>query len=307
MNLTHWMRKENSGLAHTTIELAKWEERAGHGVCLREPSTEDPIYGHIKTPDVHCIHSQIGQSSYYDKRPKFLWCHGEPLSSVGNKISMRAITEMAPLCSAFIAMRRDEVPVWSSICRTHLVPKGIDLERFAPLDGVTERLAGEPAVLYYENWRGSRNPLYLCVAMETVFKRFPKARLHLYNCPDNKMLETFKGLRESCHWHPFLRTIKGQEKDANLLLNRADIVVSCLYPLYARGIEAFGAGKAFIGPGYREPDYPWTCELDPASMADAIIRCWENYDQVNYRQWAEQRHDVAETVRQSCDIYARYA
>jgi len=82
--------------------------------------------------------------------------------------------------------------------------------------------------------------------------------------------------------------------------------VSCLYPLYARGIEAFGAGKAFIGPGYKEPDYPWQCELQPESMADAIIRCWEGYDKIDYRKWAEQHHDVDETVRQSIKIYERY-
>jgi hypothetical protein len=42
------------------------------------------------------------------------------------------------------------------------------------------------------------------------------------------------------------------------------------------------------------------------SIADTIIQCWENYGQVNYRQWAEDHHDVKETVRQSVDIYSRY-
>ncbi len=92
----------------------------------------------------------------------------------------------------------------------------------------------------------------------------------------------------------------------NLLYNRADVVVSGLYPLYARSIEAFGAGKAFIGPGYSDPDYPFHCELHPDSMAKAMIQFIENRDQVNYRQWAEQKHDVQETVRQSIAIYNRY-
>jgi glycosyltransferase involved in cell wall biosynthesis len=306
MNITHWMKKENSGLARTTLELAAWEEKAGHGVCIRQPQDEAPIYGSGASTDVHGIHSQIHPSAYHDKKPKFLWCHGEPLSSVANGISMKAITDMAPLTDAMICMRKEEYPIWSSIQRTYVVPKGIDLERYCPLDGVTERLSGEPAVLYVENWRGQRNPLYLCVAMQEVYKRYPKARLHLFNCPNNKLLEMFKGLSTTCHWWPFLRTLKGQDKDVNLLYNRADIVVSCLYPLYARGIEAFGAGKAFIGPGYREPEYPWTCELDPTSMANAICACWENYDRVNYRQWAKDHHDVAETVRQTVEIYGRY-
>jgi hypothetical protein len=83
--------------------------------------------------------------------------------------------------------------------------------------------------------------------------------------------------------------------------------VSCLYPLYARGIEAFGAGKAFIGPGYREYDYPFQCELDPQSMADAIIKCWENYDSMNYRAWAETHHDVRDMTAKAIKVYERYA
>ena len=82
--------------------------------------------------------------------------------------------------------------------------------------------------------------------------------------------------------------------------------MSCLYPLYARGIEVLGAGKAFIGPGYHPDGYPWTCELQPESMAQAIIDCWEDYDRIDYRKWAEEHHDVAETVRQSVKIYERY-
>jgi hypothetical protein len=79
-----------------------------------------------------------------------------------------------------------------------------------------------------------------------------------------------------------------------------------LYPLYARGIEAFGAGKAFIGPGYQEAGYPFICDLQPESIANAIIKCWENYDLINYRLWAEEHHDVAKTVKKSVAIYERY-
>jgi hypothetical protein len=142
--------------------------------------------------------------------------------------------------------------------------------------------------------------------MEKVWKKYPDARLHLYNCNDKRMLEAFRGLISNNKWWPFLRSLQGSVTDVNLLYNRVDMVVSCLYPLYARGIEAFGAGKAFIGPGYKEHDYPFTCELHPDSMADAIIKCWENYGQVDYRKWAEKHHDVNDTVTQSIEIYKRY-
>lgn len=310
MKILHHMKRERSGLAFTTLELVKFEERQGHAVAIREPSGDAPIYRSLSYngsgPDVHAIHSQLRQDSFFDRKPRFMWMHGEPLSSVGNGISMKAIVDLAPKVDAFIAMREDELPIWSSLKRTYYVPKGIDLEQFRPLQGVTERLSGEPAVLYAEHWRGQRNPLYLCIAMEKVWKKLPKARLHLFNCTDKRMLETFSALISSCKWWSFVRSLKGPEQDANLLYNRCDIVVSCLYPLYARSIEAMGAGRAFIGPGYREHEYPYTCNLDPDSIADAILRCWDEWGQFDFRRHAETHHDVSETVRQSVQIYGRY-
>lgn len=306
MNLMHYVKKESSGLFRSTLELAVYEEKQGHKVELKEPSSEAPLYGRLTDWDVDVIHSQMPITQYHNGKPRFMWMHGEPLSSVGNGVSMRAIVDLAPMIDAFICMRREEWIVWNSIKKTYHVPKGIDLEMYKPLDGITERLSGEPAVLYIENWRGQRNPLYLCVAMQEVWKKYPKARLHLYNCQDQRMMDTFRALIDHNKWSTFIRTLKGPEKDVNTLYNRVDMVVSCLYPLYARGIEAFGAGKAFLGAGYRECDYPWTMELQPESMAKAIIDCWENYDKIDYRKWAADHHDVAESVKQSVDIYGRY-
>lgn len=310
------MNKEASGLGTSTLELAKYEELAGHQVTVRQPSG-GLIYGHGGEYDVTAAHHQLDQTQYFDGKPKFLWTHGEPLSSVGNGISMRATVEMASKCSAFISMRKDEIPLWRMIHpNTYLVTKGIDLDVYKPLHGITERLSGEPAVLYYENIRGTRNPLYWLCAMQKVHQKFPNARLHLYNVTDKKMVDTFQALNAHAHLWPFLRTISGAvlgphgelggPDDVNLLLNRVDIVVSGLFPLYARSIEAFGAGKAFISPGYSEFDYPWTCDYAPDSMADAIIRCWENYGKVDYRKWAEAHHDVRETVKESVEIYQRF-
>lgn len=308
MNLMHYVKKENSGLFRSTLEICNAEEKLGHKITLREPSGGDAIYGNLTEGDVELVHSQLPITQYHNGKPRFMWMHGEPLSSVGNGVSMKAIVDLAPMMDALICMRREEQIIWNTIKRTYFVPKGIDLEQFKPLSGVTERLSGEPAVLYIENWRGQRNPLYLCVAMQEVWKKYPKARLHLYNCNDKKMSETFKALIDHNKWWTFVRSFQGAvpHDQVNMLYNRVDIVVSCLYPLYARGIEAFGAGKAYIGPGYREPDYPWTCELSPESMAKAIIDCWENYGQVDYRKWAEQRHDATEMARQSICIYERY-
>lgn len=308
MNLLHYVKKENSGLFRTTLEIVNYEEKQGHTVTMREPTGESPIYGTLKEGDVDIVHSQLPITSYHNGKPKFMWMHGEPQSSVGNGVSMKAIVDLAPMMDAFLCMRQEEQVIWNSIKKTYYVPKGIDLEEFKPLSGVTERLSGEPAVLYIENWRGQRNPLYLCVAMQEVWRKYPKARLHLYNCTDKRMLDTFRALIDHNKWGTFVRSIQGQvgHSEVNLLYNRVDMVVSCLYPLYARGIEAFGAGKAFLGAGYKVDSYPWQFDLQPESMAAAIIRCWENYDRVDYRKWAESHHDVNETVKQSVDIYQRY-
>ncbi len=307
-------KREKSGLAFTTLELVQAEEQQGHRVELRQPD-ETVLYGGIDVPDMHLIHSQISPRTYHDRIPKLMYCHGEPLSSVGNGVSMKAIVDLAPICEAFIAMRKEEWSAWNAIKRTYVVPKGIDLQRFTPLDvsahdpkNPASRLSGDPAVLYCEHWRGQRNPLIPLLAMERVSQVLPNARLHLYNVEDKRMYETFSALIAHCKWHTFVRSLMGpvKDEDVNLLYGRADIVVSGLYPLFARGIEAFGAGKAFIGAGYRDDEYPFGCEFTPESMADAIIKAHEARGQFNFRAWAERKHDVQETVRQATAIYQRY-
>ena len=321
MKLVHYMKREKSGLAFTTLELVKAEEAQGHQVCLREPSDAaggpgQVLYGQVDLiPDVEVVHSQLPTTSYHNGIPKFMWMHGEPLSSVGNGISMKAVVDLAPKIDAFIAMRPEEVDIWRHIKRTHLVNKGIDLERFHPVETAPHdpqdpesKLSGSPAVLYAEHWRGQRNPLYLCAAMARVAEKYPQARLHLFNVTDQKMLNTFKALIHGAKWWTFIRTIAGPVDDAavNRLYNRADIVVSCLYPLYARSLEAFAAGKGFLGAGYTDPDYPYHCTLDPKSMAKGICHLWGEYGTFDFRAWAERKHDVHETVRQSVAIYQRY-
>ena len=306
------MRREQSGLAFTTLEIVAEEERQGHQVCVREPSG-NVLYGQPFAGDeydVDLIHSQFPISQYANGKPRFLFCHGEPLSSVANGVSMKAVIDLAPLCDAFICMRKEELPYWSMIKRTYCVTKGIDLEIFKPLPPTSaEKLSGAPAVLYMEHWRGQRNPLPLIVAMQQVWKQYPEARLHLYNCTDKRMYETFEALIKNAKLWTFVRSLQGAVKplEVNALLNRVDMVVSCLHPLYARSIEAFGAGKGFLCPGYTDSEYPWHCDLEPESMAKAIIDLWENgCGKYDFRHWASRKHNIADTVRQCVAIYRHY-
>jgi glycosyltransferase involved in cell wall biosynthesis len=303
------MKREQSGLARTTLEHAKFEERLGHQVAIREPGGQ-LLWGQPFEPDILTIHSQCSPEYYHAGIPKIMVMHGEPLSSVGNGISFKAVVDLAPLMDAFICMRRGELPVWSLIKRTFYVPKGVDLEVFTPIAGV-EKLEGEPSVLVYENIRHTRNPLYIVCAMQQVLKAFPKARLHLYNVTDQKMQDTFGAFVKHSKLWTFLRSLKGAVKQAEVpgLLNRADIVVSGLYPLSARGIEALACGKAYVSAGYDggDGDYPWIVpQYSVEAFAATLVKCAENYDTVNYRQYAERYHDEAESSTQRCALYEKY-
>lgn len=309
MKVLHYMKKEQSGLARTTLELVKYEERLGHQVILKSPGDDVAIYGiEGDGADIEIIHSQLPSEHYFNQTPKLMLQHGEPLSSVGNGISMKAICDLSSRVDAFICMRKTEWPIWSLIKRTYLVRKGIDLEVYKPYDGITEKLPGEPSILYYENMRGTRNPLYLLAAMPEIFQKFPKARLYIYGVTDQKMSDTFQAFLKTCKlWAAGVTPLQGPVDDVPLLLNRIDIVVSCLYPLIARSIEAFGVGKALIAPGYDNEQYPWHCTLSPESIAEAVIACWSDYDKIDYRQHAIGFHNVEDMAKECLAVYERYA
>lgn len=308
MKIRKFMKRENSGLAYTTLEHAKFEAALGHSVCIREPNGR-LLFGRDEEPDIETVHSQCDLASLHNGIGKVLITHGEPLSSVANGVSFKAVIDLATVVDAFIAMRKGELAVWNLIKRTHYVPKGIDLERFCPADGPVERLEGEPAVLVYENPRGSRNALYIITAMAQVVRRLPKARLHLYNMNDKKQADTFQTFIKHAKLWTYVRSLQGRVpfEQVPFLLNRVDIVCSALHPLSARGIEALGCGRAYISAGYEGEGYPWIPqEYSPEAFAETIVACWENYDKVHYREYAEQHHNEAESAKERCEIYARY-
>ena len=59
MNILHWMKKENSGLARSTLEIVEAEEKMGLSVCIKQPHEDMPIYGVDKDINLHSVHSQI--------------------------------------------------------------------------------------------------------------------------------------------------------------------------------------------------------------------------------------------------------
>ena len=96
MRIVHWMKREKSGLAYTTIELAAAEEKLGHQVCIREPSG-NVLYGQPSDDcDVELIHSQLPVQSYHNGKVRFCWMHGEPMRTW---LPMNRIVAVAPAAS----------------------------------------------------------------------------------------------------------------------------------------------------------------------------------------------------------------
>lgn len=318
MKILHWLREVSSGMEATTYELASAERELGHEVQVRDPHDGRVLQGPAEiTPDVHCVHSQIPPELLFDEAPKFAWMHAEPLYSMGMG-AMEAILGFATRIDAFICMRAEELPIWRALKRPcYLVPKGIDLDKFKPAEPA-EKLPGEPAVLYYENQRAERNPLYWMAAMEQVWRANPDARLHIFNNRDEARLQLLLGIIRAAGWECFMGTVGPHVPDVPALINSVDIVVSSIYPLYARSIEALGCGKPLVCPGYREhEDYPYRCDLEAGSMAAALDRAWidkvwsetpsgADSGKLDPRAWAEKHHDVMETARQACEIYQRH-
>ena len=313
MKILHHLKLEKSGLFFTALEIAKYEERLGHEVCLMEPN------GHVLhgNPDgkidIHLIHSQIDPKYYHDGIVKILFAHGEPLSSVSNGISYKAIIDLASICDAIICFRKEEQVIWNTIKRTWYITKGVDLEAFRPLDDPGEKLSGAPSIVYLESWRGIRNPLYLVVAALEVWKKYPDTRLHLFNCTDKRMYETFQAYVKHSKLWPYLRTISGPVEDVNLLLNRCDIAVSCLGELFARTpLEAIASGRPGLCPGYRSENnsvsYPFVCRLEPMSMASSICAAYEAYKNktFDFREYATRFHSAEIMVRECLEVYKRY-
>lgn len=308
MKILKSARRENSGLMRTTLEHAKYEARLGHEVAIREPQGQ-LLWGQDFEPDIITIHSQLNPEYFHARNViRAFLCHGEPLSSIGNGVSFKAVLDLAPLMDCFICMRRQELAVWSTIKRTYLTRKGVDTEVFAPIEGV-EKLEGEPSILYYENQRGVRNPLYPMCAMIEVQKKLPKARFHVWNINDKKTFETWNTFVKQCKLWTFVRSLNGPAKQQDVpgLLNRADIVVSALYPLSARGIESLACGRAYVSAGYDEPGYPWRpAEYSVESFAETIIDCAENWDKIDYRKWAIEHHNEEDASRERIAIYEKY-
>ena len=109
-------------------------------MCLREPTAEEGLPGPVLygnpdlEADVETIHSQMPLTSYHNNKPKALWLHGEPLSSVGNGVSMKAIVDMASRVDCFIAISSE---VQRRIARFYgresvVIYPPVDTARFAP-------------------------------------------------------------------------------------------------------------------------------------------------------------------------------
>lgn len=305
MKILHWVKKENSGLFRTVMELAKYEERAGHSISLRTPAEQQTFYGFKDDDfDVHAIHSQIHPHYYKDDKPKLLFLHGEPDYGMMVKISTQAIMDLVPLCDAFIAFNPDEAKIWNSFKRTYVIPKGVDLETYKPMS-VKKKLKGNPAILYTEHWRTFRHPLHAFVALERVKKKLPGMRFYPFGCPDSEHAFWLRIIKQN-RYVIFTPGIFKRQKNTTGLINMADMIVSTVFPSYGRvSLEALACDKPVIGYN-SNPHATYTCPpYDPDALAEAIVKCYE--EKLNgQRAYAEKHLDAKVMADEAIKIFKRF-
>jgi len=306
LKIVHWLKKESSGLFRTTVELAKYEERAGHHVSLRTPKEQETFYGFKDSDfDIHCIHSQIHPHYYKDGKPKLLFLHGEPDYGMMAKISTTAIMDLVPIVDAFVSFHPDETRIWSSFKRTYVIPKGIDLEVYKPDEKPKKKLKGSPAILYTEHWRTFRHPLHVFVALEKVFKKLPNMRFYPFGCPETEKEFWMRLLKQNRYVH-FCPGIFQRQKDIAGLINMADIVVSPVYPSYGRvALEATACNKPTVAYN-TNPHADYRCEpYNPDDMAAKVLQCWEEKKN-GQRQYAEKNLDAKAMADSAIELYRRF-
>ena len=305
MKILHWLKKETSGLFNTTIELAKMEENLGHLVALRDPHTNETFYGFRDDDfDVHAIHSQIFPHYAKDKKPKFLFLHGEPDYGMLHKVSTTAIMDFVPIADCFIAFNEQEARLWQSFKRTYVIPKGVDLNTFKPFD-TKKKFKGSPSILYAEHWRTFRHPFHVFVALEKAMLKLPRMRFYPFGCPDSEQ-DFWLRLVKQNRYNIFTPGVFKTQKDMNALLNLADIVVSPVFPSYGRvSLEAMACGKPVVA--YKtNPHADYKCEpYDPDDMAEKIIQCWEE-KKGGQREYAVKNLDVKNMAEKAIEIYRRF-
>lgn len=305
MKILHWVRKENSGLFRTAFELASGEEKLGHEVSIRTPKEESHIYGFRDDEyDVHCVHSQLPTKYYKDGKPKVLFLHGEPDYGVLHKVSTSAIMDLVPIVDAFVAFNQDEADIWNSFKRTYVIPKGIDLESYRPMQ-LGKKLTGSPAIVYAEHWRGFRHPFHTLIALEKVWEKIPTMKFYPFGCPKEEKEFWLRMIRQNRYDHFCVGVFQPQMNMAQVL-NLADMVVSPVFPSYGRvSLEALACNKPVVA--YKtNPHATYKCEpYSPSSMAEAIIKCWEEKPN-GQRTYAEENLSSVLMAENAVDVYRRF-
>lgn len=299
------MKKENSGLFRTTFELASNEERFGHEISLRTPKEQSVIYGFKENDfDIHCIHSQIPPMFYKDGKPKILFMHGEPDYGMLYKVSTQAIMDLAPLVDAFVAFNEDEAKLWNSFRRTHVIPKGIDLDSYKPVV-LPKKLDGAPAILYAEHWRTFRHPFHTFVALEKVAAKIPAMRFYPFGCPPEEKAFWLRLINQN-KYNVFCPGVFQPQMKMVGLLNMADIVVSPVFPSYGRvSLEALACNKPVVAYS-TNPHATFRCEpYNPDDMAEKIIQCWEEKPN-GQRKYAEENISAKVMTEKAIEIYKRF-
>lgn len=305
MKILHWIKKEDSGLFRTAMELALMEEKMGHSITVRQPKDKSLVYGFEGEDfDIHCIHSQINPDYYKDSKPKILFLHGEPDYGMLVKISINAIMDLIPILDAMVCFNEAESRIWQSFKRTFTITKGIDLDSYYPKD-YGKKLVGSPAILYAEHWRQFRHPLHTFIALEEVHKKLPGMRFYPFGCPPDEKPFWLR-LVNNNKYGTFTPGVFPPQKHMPALLNMADIVVSPVFPSYGRvSLEALACNKPVVGYNTNPHATYKVDPYQPDQMAQAILACWETKPN-GQRHYAEENLSAKKMAEEAVAIYGRF-
>jgi glycosyltransferase involved in cell wall biosynthesis len=298
-------------------ELAKYEEKLGHSVALRDPGKNETFYGFDDDDfDIHAIHHQIYPFYFKDRKPKILFFHGNPeyMMRVGG--STTVLMELLDLADACLVYIPEQEPVWNSFHRMYAIPKGIDLEVYKPKK-VKKKLIGDPVIVYAENWLSNQNPLPVFVALEKVFIQYPEMRFHPLGCT-SKLTELWMHVIRRNKYHFFTPKLyefrQTDFSDGALfkssmvdIYNMADMVISPTFPSYGRvSLEALACDKPTITYECNPHGTYKSKYYDVDDMAEKIIQCIEEKPKKKMREYAEKNLDLNRSAEETIKLYQRF-
>ena len=203
----HAMSRDQAAMGHDVTVLTigdgpRREERAGY-TLLRRPATTEALGNSIsagvarylrKADDFDVIHAHshlyfstnlAALKRRFDSVPLAITNHGLYSQSAPEWVFRwylrtlgRATFDSADAVFCYTETDADRLREFGVSSSIHVVPNGIDTDRFSPDGAESDRIAGDPAVLFVGRLVEGKRPGDALSAIERVREFHPGARLH---------------------------------------------------------------------------------------------------------------------------------